>query len=124
MLQALLRSTLAHVLTGIVAMSAWAIFANRGYALSASLIAGLTQGALSGLLTLFLKRSVDVLRTVFSGSVRYWAPPLLAFLGSSALSILGHTLANTPEIIRTISVPFAVTGIYIFTYNFTLNLER
>lgn len=115
--RALLQSTAFHVLLGFLAMGCWAVFANRGHPWPAPLIAGLAQGAMSGLLTLFLKRTVDWLRPKFRRGPGFWAPPALALLGSGTFLVSGHLLAGTPELFATIAVPLSVSALYIFTYN-------
>ncbi|MBV1866989.1 MAG: hypothetical protein KUG69_03645 [Marinosulfonomonas sp.] len=81
------------------------------------LLAGLVQGAMSALLTFFLKRSVDWMRPKFSRNPGFWAPPLIAGLVSTSFLFCGHYLAETPEILTTIAVPTTVAVIYIFSYN-------
>lgn len=52
-------STIAHVGFGFIAMGAWAVFANRDHTLAQALLAGLVQGAISGALTLVLKKFLE-----------------------------------------------------------------
>jgi hypothetical protein len=57
--ETLAQSTLAHVAFGFLAMSAWAVFANRAHPLPQALLSGLVQGTISGLLTLCLKKFLE-----------------------------------------------------------------
>ncbi|MHC2570164.1 hypothetical protein ACVMH6_002492 [Rhizobium leguminosarum] len=66
------------------------------------LYAGLVQGAISACLTLFLKSVIDWLSKRFVGSVRFWAPPLIACLGSASILVAIHAATGTPEILKTI----------------------
>lgn len=109
-----------HMAFAFIAMGSWAAFANSGHPMPRPLIAGVVQGTLSALITLFLKRMIEALSARLPGSMGVWLPPLVAVLVS--LTLLGsiHWLAGTPEILRTIAVPMSVTAVYATTYNLTL----
>lgn len=118
------RSSAVHVAFAFVAMGSWALFANRAYPLPRMLLAGLVQGALSGCLTLFLKRVVERLSTAFSGPLRLVAPPVIALLGSATLLVTFHMLSGTPEILKTIAVPLLVSTSYAALYNYSISKGR
>ena len=119
-LSTLARSSLVHVIGAFAAMGGWAVFANRGHPMSQRLLAGLVQGAMSALLTLFLKSTVEALARRFTGPTAFWAPPLLACLGSMTILVAAHRLNGTPEILRTIAVPLLVSTSYAAIYNYSL----
>ncbi|MGX9993297.1 hypothetical protein ACS4RR_029960 (plasmid) [Rhizobium sp. Z1P35] len=83
-LHRLLRSSVVHVLFAFLAMGSWAVFANRAHAMPLPLYAGLVQGTISACLTLFPKSVIDWLSKRFVGSMRFWAPPLIACIGSAS----------------------------------------
>jgi hypothetical protein len=58
-------STVVHVAFGFLSMGAWAVFANRNHPLDQALIAGLVQGAISGSLTLVLKKALERMNAMF-----------------------------------------------------------
>jgi len=118
------RSSAVHVAFAFVAMGSWALFANRAYPLPRMLLAGLVQGALSGCLTLFLKRIIETLSTMFLGSLRLVAPPVIALLGSATLLVTFHMLSGTPEILKTITVPLLVSTSYAALYNYSISRGR
>ena len=118
------RSSAVHVAFAFVAMGSWALFANRAYPLPRMLLAGLVQGALSGCLTLFLKRVVERLPAIFSGPLRLVAPPVIALLGSATLLVTFHMLSGTPEILKTIAVPLLVSTSYAALYNYSISKGR
>ncbi|MET3857254.1 hypothetical protein [Rhizobium sp. OAE497] len=118
------RSSAVHVAFAFVAMGSWALFANRAYPLPRMLLAGLVQGALSGCLTLFLKRVVERLSAIFSGPLRLVAPPVIALLGSATLLVTFHILSGTPEILKTIAVPLLVSTSYAALYNYSISKGR
>ncbi|WP_449467800.1 hypothetical protein [Stenotrophomonas humi] len=103
-----------------VAMGGWATFANSGHSMPQPLIAGVVQGTLSALITLFLKRMIEALSARLPGSIGGWLPPLAALTASLTLLTSIHWLAGTPEIVRTIIVPLSVTGVYGTLYNIAL----
>jgi mannose/fructose/N-acetylgalactosamine-specific phosphotransferase system component IIC len=113
----LAASTPVHVACGFAAMGGWAIWANAGHGMRAALMAGLVQGALSGALTLGLKRSVDWMRPRMAGLAAYLLPPAVAAGCSTMLLVLAHLAAGTPEVAVTVAVPLAVSVTYIFAYN-------
>ncbi|URK87039.1 hypothetical protein LP421_24660 [Rhizobium sp. RCAM05350] len=113
-----------HVLFAFLAMGGWAVFANRGHAMPQPFYSGLLQGALSACLTLFLKSVIDVLSKRFSGVVRFWAPPLIACLGSASQLTVLHALIGTPEIACTIVVPLLVSTSYASIYNYSISRRR
>jgi mannose/fructose/N-acetylgalactosamine-specific phosphotransferase system component IIC len=119
-LQRLAGSGITHVAFAFCAMGGWAMFANREYPLSHSLLAGVVQGTLSACLTLFLKTAIEQLSKRFSGTSALWAPPLVACMASSAILATIHALSGTPEILKTIAVPLAVSTTYAAIYNYSL----
>ncbi len=102
-------------------MGGWAVFANRAHEMPAPLTAGLVQGLLTATITLFLKRIIESIYHCVAGWQRFALPPLAAFLVSIALLTLIHTIAGTPALLATISVPVAVSTLYAFLYTITLS---
>jgi hypothetical protein len=126
-------STVFHVAFGFVLMGAWAVFANRQHPLEQALLAGLVQGAISGSLTLFLKKGLERMSAMFfharasdegqgRGIAALIVPPLITATSIFIILFTAHTLARTPEIATTIAVPFTVSTAYAVLYN--LNLWR
>ena len=109
-----------HVAVAFVLMGSWALYANWAHPMPKPLIAGLVQGALSGAITYGLKRSLDALRARMSRGAGWWLPPLVTCCVSLAVLVGMHLLAGTPEVLRTISVPFSVATIYAVSYNFIM----
>ncbi|MDK1493114.1 hypothetical protein QN219_24220 [Sinorhizobium sp. 7-81] len=118
------RSGTVHVLFAFLAMGGWAVFANSGHAMPQPLYSGLLQGALSAGLTLFLKSVIDGLSKRFSGPERFWAPPLIACLGSTGLLVSLHALGGTPEILQTVAVPLLVSTTYAWTYAYSISRKK
>lgn len=117
-------SSMVHVLFAFVAMGSWAVFANRAHPMPQPLVAGIVQGALSAVITLFLKSGIDHLSKRISGSAVYWAPPVIVLIVSISLLAGFHWLSGTPEIASTIAVPLAVSTFYAALYNFSLARRR
>ena len=117
---AVARSGLVHVMTAFVLMGGWAVFANSDHAMPAPLIAGAVQGALSGLITLGLKRLVETVSQRFAGLAGLVLPPLAAFAISATLLTLLHKANGTPEIAATIAVPLTVSTSYAALYSWSL----
>lgn len=115
-LKALARSGAVHAAVAFLAMGGWAVFANRNHPMPAPLVAGVVQGTLSTVLTLFLKGVVDALVLRLSGLAAYVLPPLAAIAGSASILAGLHRLAGTPEILRTIAVPLVVSTSYVLLY--------
>ncbi|MET0749378.1 MAG: hypothetical protein ABWY49_14430 [Rhizobium sp.] len=113
-------SAFVHLLVAFVAMGSWAFYANRNFPQPQPLVSGLVQGMLSALLTLFLKSAIDFLSRRFTGTTAYWAPPLIACLGSATLLVVVHMLGGTPKIARTIAIPLLVSTSYATLYNYSL----
>lgn len=119
-LRVLAGSGVVHVLFAFLAMGGWAVFANRVHPMPKPLVAGLVQGTLSAVITLFLKTGIDYLSKRFRGSTAYWAPPLLVCLASTSVLVAIHALSGTPEILRTIAVPLAVSTSYATLYTYSI----
>jgi hypothetical protein len=130
-LKSVTGSTAFHVAFGFVLMGGWAVFANRDHPLPDALLAGLVQGAISGSLTLFLKKGLERMSAMFFRAPQsderqgraiaaLIVPPLLTATAILAILVTAHTLAGTPEIAATISFPFAVSTTYAIIYNWTL----
>lgn len=129
--ETLAQNTFVHVAFGFLAMGAWAVFANRAHPLPQALLAGLVQGAISGTLTLFLKKGLERMSAMFfrarqsdEGTGRniaaLFVPPLITATAIGAILVTAHTLAGTPEILATIAVPFTVSTSYAILYNLRL----
>jgi hypothetical protein len=116
----LMRSSVVHVAFAFVAMGGWAAFANRAHPMPAPLQAGLIQGALSAVITLVLKRGIEVLARRFSGLAALLVPPVVAGAVSASLLTTIHMVGGTPEIGRTIAIPLTVATSYAALYNFSL----
>lgn len=112
----LARSSVVHVAVAFLAMGGWAMFANRAHALPQPLVAGIVQGALSGVITLFLKRMIEAIARRLAGVAALVLPPLIAVALSLAILTTIHTLAGTPEILTTIALPVGVTALYSTLY--------
>ena len=111
------QSSVTHVLFAFLMMGGWALYANWQHPMPKPIVAGLVQGALSACLTYFLKSTLDALAQRMSRGYSFWLPPLIACSASLCILLAAHYFAGTPEIIRTISVPFSVATLYAVTYN-------
>lgn len=107
-----------------MAMGLWAVMANSSHPWPQRVTAGAVQGSISMLITLGLKRMIETLVIALSGIRALIFPPLISILTSLTLLLTGHSLAETPEILRTIIVPLSVTTIYASTYSFSLWRHR
>jgi len=116
----LMRSSVVHVAFAFIAMGSWAAFANRAHPMPAPLQAGLIQGALSAVITLFLKRGIEALSRRLAGVAALVVPPVIAGLASASLLSAIHTASGTPEVVRTIAVPLTVATSYAALYNVSL----
>lgn len=101
-------------------MGAWAAFANRDHGLGAMALAGVVQGAISCVITLILKRSLEAMFARMAGPVAVFAPPLITMTEVLAVLVTIHRLAGTPEVWTTIAVPYTVSSAYAWIYTFTL----
>ena len=117
-----LRSTALHVGFAFVAMGGWAAFANHDHGAGTMLLAFVVQGALSGLITLVMKRGLETGHARLGGLSARLVPPLISCTLIAALLFSVHTLAGTPEVIRTIALPWTVSTLYAFIY--VASLER
>ncbi|MBK4215383.1 hypothetical protein JJJ17_05530 [Paracoccus caeni] len=117
---ALARKGAVHMAGAFVMMGGWAVFANSAHPMPLPLLAGLVQGTISALITLFLKRMIEAVSRRLSGLAALLVPPLLAFCLSLVLLSILHSLAGTPEIAATIAVPLIVSTSYAALYSYAL----
>lgn len=119
MLRRLARSTAAHVAFAFLAMGAWTFLVNAGHG-ARTWIAALGQGLLSAIITLVLKRVLEATVPRFAGLLAYLAPP--AITAAVILGVLGaaHLAIGTPQIVRTIAVPWTVSTLYAILYTAAL----
>jgi len=117
----LLHSKALHGAGGFLLMGLWAGFANRATPMPAPLLAGLVQGAITATITLFLKSVIEAIFARFTGWRRIALPPLAAFTVSLTLLVILHSLARTPALAATISVPLGVSTLYALLYTLTLD---
>ncbi|MES2894953.1 MAG: hypothetical protein V4759_02900 [Pseudomonadota bacterium] len=113
-------SSATHVGFAFLAMGGWALYANSGHGLAAAWLPALSQGVLSGLITLVLKRVLEAMRGRFPGVLAYVLPPAITAGTVLALLVAVHKLIGTPEIMRTIAVPWSVSTLYAVLYAATL----
>lgn len=103
-------------------MGGWAVFANRMHAMPVPIIAGVVQGMLTATITLFLKGMIESIFQRTDSWMRLALPSVAAFMISFILLTTIHTIAGTPSLFATISVPLAVSTLYALFY--TLALSR
>lgn len=103
-----------------IAMGGWTLYANHGHGMAAAWPPALAQGAVSGLITLVLKHALEALAGRFAGPTAYVAPPIITASVILALLLGVHHLIGTPEVWRTIAVPWSVSTLYAFVYSATL----
>ena len=114
------EQTWLHVAGAFVLMGGWATFVNSNHPIPTPLLAGLVQGVLSGIITFVLKNLLDGLRKRMNDGYGVWVPPFIASLMSFCLLLTMHRIADTPDVLKTISVPFAVASTYAVSYNFKM----
>lgn len=113
-------SSATHVGFAFLAMGGWALYANSGHGLGQALVPALSQGVMSGLITLVLKRVLEAMAGRFPGVLAYAVPPAITASVVLAVLVLVHRLIGTPEILRTIAVPWSVSTLYAILYSATL----
>jgi hypothetical protein len=123
-LAALARSSVVHVAFAFLAMGAWAVFANRAAGLGHAAIAGLVQGALSGGITLGLKRFLETASARLPGVWATIVPPTISCAAILALLVVAHILAGTRNILATISLPYVVSSTYAWVYTWAMTRRR
>lgn len=111
---------MVHVGFAFLAMGGWTLYANSGHGLAAAWLPALLQGLLSGLITLVLKQLLERLSGRFVRVAAYVLPPAMTASAVLLLLICVHKLIGTPEIVRTIAVPWAVSTLYAILYSATL----
>lgn len=114
------RSTPLHVAVAFVVMGGWAAFANSAHGPGAAGLAFLVQGALSAVLMLLLKRGLEALYARLSGRLARVGPPLFSCTAIAGVLTAAHALAGTPEILKTVAVPWTASTLYAFVYTATL----
>ena len=101
-----------------VVYGSWAIFANWEYGIKKSLIAGLTQGLMSFLITTFM--TFLMIWLLNRGSSR-WMSFLYAVICTNTVTItslvVAHLIAGTPEILLTIMPSMIIGFVYIVSYS-------
>ncbi|AGT11394.1 hypothetical protein [Paracoccus aminophilus] len=122
--QSLARRSFSHVAVAFLAMGSWAAFANRAHPMPEPVLAGLVQGALSGTITLGLKRMIEAVSARILGVGALIWPPVIALSASALILTSLHRLAGTPEIAATIALPLSVTTLYSTIYSYALWRSR
>ena len=115
-MKSLARSTAVHVAFAFLAMGGWTLWANQQHGLAAAALPALAQGVMSGVITLVLKRALEAMVARLSGPLAYVVPPVITASVILAVLIGVHRLIGTPEIARTIAVPWSVSTLYAIVY--------
>ena len=116
MMQNFAKSTLVHVAFAFLAMGGWTLWANSGHGLAAAWRPALVQGVISGIITLVLKRVLEAMVARMRGPAAYVLPPLVTATVIMLVLVAIHRLIGTPEIARTIAVPWSVSTLYAVIY--------
>ena len=116
----LLERTWVHVTFAFVVMGGWALYANWGYEMPKPVKAAVIQGALSGTITFGMKQVLDGLRGRVSRGLGLWLPPVVTLIASLSVLVGVHLMFGTPEVVKTIAVPFSVASTYAVIYNFAM----
>ena len=119
-----LRSTTLHVAFAVLAMGGWAAFANRDHGAGSMQLAFAIQGTLSGLITLVMKRGLEIGHDLLTGQFASFIPPLISCTLIGALLFAVHTLGGTPEVLRTLALPWTVSTLYAIAYVASLDRAR
>jgi hypothetical protein len=121
---ALAQATWTHVVGAVVVMGGWAGFANRLHGPTAALRAGLTQAAVSALVTFMLKTALEAMTRRLRGAAAFVVPPLVTCGVVLTLLVTAHRLAGTRELWPTIAIPYAASSAYAWIYVFILVRRR
>ncbi len=111
-----LRSNVAHMAGGFALMGGWAALAHGEYPFATQVKAGLTQGTLTAVITLGLKRLVEGVVTRFSGNASLFLAPAIACIVSVSLLFTIHSAVGTPEVWATLALPSTVATLYAALY--------
>jgi len=118
LIRALARSSAVHGAVAAALLGGWALWANRMHPMPAPLVAGLVQGALSATIAIAQKKIIEAVHA----RTRTPVPPILAACAFSlAVILVVHTLARTPELLATMSLPWGVGCLYAAIYAATLH---
>lgn len=116
LLQRLAKSTAIHVGFAFLAMGGWTLWANHAHGLAAAWPPALAQGTMSGVITLVLKHALEAMVARMPGLAAYVIPPAATAAVILVVLIGVHKLIGTPEIARTIAVPWSVSTLYAIVY--------
>ena len=107
-----LSATVAFALWG-----GWAFFVNSAPSNYSGVIAGLTQGSASFIITLLMVHSVQFFNGLFRQHfVKLLAPALITVACTGSGLVIVHKLASTPNIFTTIAPALTVAFVFcIFT---------
>lgn len=100
---------------------AWSFYTNAENGVDVGLIAALTQGISSFLITLFMTYLIE---KQFNAYHKKWTkllvPPICTVLFTGICLVLAHFIMNTPNIIKTVTPALCVAIIFAFFTNFKL----
>jgi hypothetical protein len=115
----LARASGVHVAIACLAMGGWAYFANRAHG-AAAIGPATAQGAMSGFITLVLKRVLERMAAAMHGWATFVVPPLVTASTILVVLVTVHRIIGTPEIAETIAVPWSVSTLYAVIYTAVL----
>jgi hypothetical protein len=115
----LARASGVHVAIACLAMGGWAFFANRAHGAGA-IVPAVAQGALSGFITLVLKKVLERMVRAMNGPLAFIVPPLVTASTILVVLVIVHWAIGTPEIAETIAVPWSVSTLYAIIYSAVL----
>lgn len=107
---------------GFILWSAWAFYINSNVSLHTGIKAGVVQGVFSFISTLLVISILTKLVNYFERpSLKIIIPPCLMVLMLSTVVITIHTIAKTPEIVKTIAPSLIIAALFcsFTTYKLT-----
>ena len=123
-MKVLWKCSAVHVGFAFLAMGGWTLWVNVPHGLAAAWPPALVQGTISGTITLLLKRALEAMVARLRAPAVYVVPPSVSAVVILAVLTGVHRLIGTPEITRTIAMPWLVSTLYAIVYASNLARSR
>lgn len=113
-----------NVLSAIFACllwGSWSFYINMDHSFNAGLIAALTQGISSFLITLFMTYLIEIQFNFYHKKwIKLLFPPICTVLFTGSCLVFVHTLMSTPSIVKTVTPALIVATLFAFVTNIKL----
>lgn len=117
--------TYGSAFAALLIWGGWAYWVNSSAGAGTAIVAGVTQGVASFVITLVVVWVVTfICNSVESRVLKFWMPAIVVTVTLGCLVALIHSLVGTPNILKTIAPSLSVTFVFCLLTSYKLTFSQ